>query len=111
MSEIHIGKSMPKVAKREVELFLHIQLIKPIAGVIPTPTSAIDAQLQQSEKDSLSTGQLIEKRQTIVLKESQSISDPDVEQKIKQIWSTVNTGYNADFEREYADYGKTMTTQ
>ena len=111
MSEIHIGKSTPKGANREIELFLHIPLIKPIAGVIPTPTSAIDAQLQQAEKDSLSTGQLVEKRQTIVLKESESISDPDVEEKIKRIWSTVNEEYNADFDKVYADYGKTVITQ
>ncbi len=109
MADIHIGKITEKGEVREVELLFHITVNNPVASIIPTAASSMEAKLDQAEKDALGIGTLVEKRQTISLQPNQKISDQDVQDKIKQIWSNLSGEFNSKFDKKYASYGDTIT--
>jgi hypothetical protein len=111
MSAIHIGKSTDKGnKKREIVFYMHIPLNNPVSGVIPTQTSAIDTKINQTERDALNIGNLVEKRQTIILMEIQNITDADVQAKLKNIFVKKSNEVNTSFDFEYKDYGSEITT-
>lgn len=109
MADIHIGKVTEKGQVREVELLFHITVNNPVAGIIPSATSSMEAKLDQQEIDALGIGTLVEKRQTIALQPSLNLSDQDVQEKIKQIWSNLAGEFNTRFDKEYANYGDTVS--
>ena len=106
MSDIHIGKSVEKNNnKREVTFYMHIPLSKPLSGVIPTPKSSIESQLDQTDKDALGIGEMVEKSQTIVLGEGKNITDSDITAKLKNVFSSRKKEVNDKFNFEYKDFG------
>ena len=74
MSDIHIGKiTRTESGKGRAQLFYHIPIDAPVSGIVPTPTSVIEAQLQQSEIDALAAGSRVEVSTSIVILASRKV--------------------------------------
>jgi hypothetical protein len=61
MADIHIGKiNKTESDKGKAQLFYHLPIDAPVAGIVPTPVSAIAEQIDQTEIDALASGSLVE---------------------------------------------------
>ncbi len=107
MADIHIGKiKQTEPGKGKVQLYYHIPLDAPVAGIVPTPQSAIALQLQQSEIDALAAGSLIEMPRTIVVLASQT--QAEIAASIKTDWQNAKTIFNDMYNFAYKFYGVTL---
>jgi hypothetical protein len=107
MANIHIGKiSRTEPGKGRAELFYHIPIDTPVAGIVPTPESAIAAQLQQAEIDALAAGSLVEVSRNIVLFAGQT--QAEIADEIRTDWQNIKTDYNDKYNFTYKFYGVTL---
>ena len=107
MADIHIGKiSRTESGKGSVELFYHIPIDTPVGGIVPTPESAIAAQLQQAEIDALAAGSLVEVSRTIVVIASQT--QVEIADAVKEDWHNAKAEYNNKYNFAYKLYGVTL---
>jgi len=107
MANIHIGKiSRIESGRGRAELFYHIPVDSPVAGIVPTPESEIAAQLQQAEIDALAAGTLIEVKRNIVVLASQTQSE--IADAIRADWQNARADYNDKYNFVYKFYGVTL---
>jgi len=107
MADIHIGKiKQTEPGKGKAQLYYHLPIDSPVAGIVPTPESAIAAQLQQSEIDALSAGSLIEMSRTIVVLASQT--QAQVAAAVKADWQNVKADLNDKYNFTHMFYGVTL---
>ncbi len=107
MADIHIGRiAQSEPGKGRAQLIYHITIDAPVSGIVPTPTSAIASQLQQTEIDALAAGTLVEMTRDIVVLGSQPQSEIAV--AIKADWQNVKTDYNNQYDFEHKFYGVTL---
>ena len=107
MADIHIGKiNQTASGKGKAQLFYHIPIDAPVAGIAPTPQSAIASQLQQSEIDALAAGTLIEVSRTIVVLAGQT--QAEIAAAVRADWQNAKTEYNEKYNFVYKFYGVTL---
>jgi hypothetical protein len=107
MANIHIGKiSRTESGKGKAELFYHIPIDAPVGGIVPTPESAIAAQLQQAEIDALAAGTLIEVKRNIVVLASHT--EAEIADAIRANWQNTRLDYNNQYNFTYKFYGMTL---
>jgi hypothetical protein len=107
MANIHIGKiNNTESGKGKAELFFHIPIDTPVGGIVPTPESAIAAQLQQTEIDALAAGTLIEVKRNIVVLTSQT--QAEIADAIRANWQNTKANYNDKYNFAYKFYGVTL---
>ena len=107
MADIHIGKiNKTDSGKGKAELFYHIHIDTPVAGIAPTPESAIAAQLQQAEIDALAAGSLIEVSRNIIVLASQT--QAEIADAVRADWQNVRVDYNNKYNFAYRFYGVTL---
>jgi len=107
MANIHIGIiSRVESGKGRAELFYHIPIDTPVAGIVPTPESEITAQLQQAEIDALAAGSLVEVKRNIVLLASQT--QTEIADAIRADWQNTKLAYNDKYNFAYKFYGVTL---
>jgi hypothetical protein len=107
MADIHIGKiNRTESGKGKAELFYHIPIDTPVGGIVPTPESAIAAQLQQAEIDALTTGSLVEVSRTIVVLAGQT--QAEIAGAVKADWQNTRADYNDKYNFVYKFYGVTL---
>ncbi len=107
MANIHIGKiSRTESGKGKVELFYHIPIDSPVAGIVPTPESTIAAQLQQADIDALAAGSLVEIPQSIVMLAGQTHAE--IADSIRTDWQNTKAAYNDKYNFNYKFYGMTL---
>jgi hypothetical protein len=106
MADIHIGKITKTGATHGmVEVFYHIPITSPKAGVIPTPVSALSG-LSQAEIDALANGTLVEIPISIQVLTTQT--QADVVNNLKNDWQNKKMSYNQEYAFEYKYYGQTL---
>ncbi|MFH1716955.1 MAG: hypothetical protein ABIF19_06360 [Planctomycetota bacterium] len=107
MADIHIGKiKQTEPGKGKAQLYYHIPIDAPVAGIAPTPESAVTAQLQQSEIDALAAGSLIEVSRTIVVLASQTQAEIAI--AVKADWQNAKAHYNDKYNFVHKFYGVTL---
>ena len=107
MAAIHIGKiSQVESGKGKAHLIYHIPIDVPVAGVVPTPESVVADQLEQTERDALATGAVIEITKDIIVLENQT--QAEITTAIKANWQNVKTEYNKQYNFEHKFYGVTL---
>ena len=107
MADIHIGKTnKTESGKGRARLFYHVPIEAPVSGIVPTPKSAIAAQLQQTEIDALAAGTLVEISRDIVVLASQT--QEEIATTLKADWQNVRAGYNDTYSFEHKFYGVTL---
>ena len=107
MADIHIGKiKQTEPGKGKAQLYYHIAIDTPVAGIIPTPESAIADQLQQSEIEALAAGSLIEMSRTIVVLASQT--QAQIAAAVKTDWQNAKTVFNDMYNFKHKFYGVTL---
>ena len=107
MADIHIGRiAQTESGKGRAQLFYHIPIDAPVSGIAPTPTSAIAAQLQQSEIDALADGSLVEVSRSIVVLSNQT--QTEVANAVKADWQNVKTDCNSKYDFTYKFHGVTL---
>ena len=107
MADIHIGKiNRTESGKGKAELFYHIPIDTPVSGIVPTPESAIAAQLQQTEIDAMAAGSLVEISRNIVVLASQT--QVEITDAIRADWQNTKTDYNDKYNFTYKFYGVTL---
>jgi hypothetical protein len=107
MADIHIGKiNRTKSDKGKAQLFYHIPIDAPVDGIVPTPESAISAQLQQIEIDALAAGSLMEVSRNIVVLAGET--QAEIADAIRADWQTARTEYNDKYNFIYKFYGVTL---
>jgi hypothetical protein len=106
MADIHIGKITKTGATHgTAEVFYHLPIANPKAGVIPTPVSALSG-LSQAEIDSLANGSLVETPISILVLTTQT--QDEVVNNLKADWQNKKTSYNKEYAFEYKYYGQTL---
>jgi len=104
MSDIHIGKiTQTRSDKGKAQLYYHVPITTPVAGVVPTPESAIPTLLQQPEIDALAAGTLVEIARDMEIFSNQTTND--IVLAIKEDYLNVKAEYNKRFGFEYKFYG------
>jgi len=107
MADIHMGKiHRTQSGKGRVQLYYHIPIDTPVAGIVPTPESAIAAQLQQAELDALAAGSLIEISRTIVVLAGQT--QTEIADAVKVDWQNARAEHNDKYNFTYKLYGVTL---
>jgi hypothetical protein len=107
MADIHIGKiNSTEPGRGRAELFYHIPIDAPVAEIVPTPVSAISAQLQQTEIDALAAGTLIEVSRNIVVLAGQS--QAEIADAVRADWLNARAQYNDKYNFIYKFYGVTL---
>ncbi len=107
MADIHIGRiNRTETGKGKAELFYHIPIDTPVGGIVPTPESAIAAQLQQAEIDALAAGSLVEVSRSIVVLASQT--QAQIAEAIRADWQNTKADYNNKYNFTYKFYGVTL---
>lgn len=107
MADIHTGKiNSAESGKGKAELFYHIPIDAPVAGIAPTPESAIAAQLQQAEIDALAAGALIEVSRNIVVLAGQT--QAEIADAVRADWQNARAEYNDKYNFVYKFYGVTL---
>ena len=107
MADIHIGKiNRTESGKGKAELFYHIPIDTPVGGIVPTPESAIAAQLQQAEIDALASGSLVEVSRNIVVLASHT--QAEIADAIRVNWQNTKADYNDKYNFAYKFYGVTL---
>jgi hypothetical protein len=107
MGDIHIGKiNSTESGKGKAELFYHIPIDTPVGGIVPTPESAIAAQLQQAETDALAAGSLIEVKRNIVVLAGQT--QAEIADAVRADWQNARAEYNDEYNFIYKFYGVTL---
>lgn len=107
MADIHIQRIIPtETGKGRAQLVYHIPIAAPVAGVVPTPTSSVESQLQQSEKAALAAGTVVEVVKTIVVLDSQLQSEIVAATRVS--WNDVAVDYNRNYDFAYKFYGVTL---
>ena len=108
MADIHIGSiTQSDPGKGRAQLIYHIPIDTPVAGIVPTPTSAIPGQLQQSEIDALAAGTLVEIAKDIVVLGTQTKSEIAV--AIRADWHNVKADCNNQYDFEHKFHGVTLS--
>ncbi|MHC4424639.1 MAG: hypothetical protein ACYSYV_00935 [Planctomycetota bacterium] len=107
MADIHIGKiNKTESGKGKAQLFYHIPIDTPVSGIVPTPESAIAAQLQPAEIDALAAGSLVEVSRNIVVLGSQM--QAEIANAVRADWQNVKADHNDRYNFEYKFYGVTL---
>jgi hypothetical protein len=107
MADIHIGKiNRTESGKGKAQLFYHIPIDTPVGGIVPTPESALAAQLQQSEIDGLAAGSLVEVSRNIVVLASQT--QTEIADAVRADWQNAKADYNDKYNFEYKFHGVTL---
>lgn len=107
MADIHIGKiHSTQSDKGKAQLFYHIPIDTPVSGIVPTPESAIAAQLEQAELDALAAGSLIEISRTIVVRANETQNE--ITAAVRADWQNIRTDYNDKYNFTYKFYGVTL---
>jgi hypothetical protein len=107
MADIHIGKiSKTAPGKGKAQLFYHIPIDTPVSGIVPTPESAIAAQLQQAETDALATGSLVEVSRNIVVLASQT--QAEIADAVRADWQNAKADYNDKYNFAHKFHGVTL---
>jgi hypothetical protein len=107
MADIHIGKiNRTESGKGKAELFYHIPIDTPVGGIVPTPESAIAAQLQQTEIDTMAAGSIVEITRNIVVLANQT--QVEITDAIQADWQNTKTDYNNKYNFTYKFYGVTL---
>ncbi|TSA56401.1 MAG: hypothetical protein D4R45_00855 [Planctomycetaceae bacterium] len=107
MADIHIGRiNRTESGKGKAELFYHIPIDTPVGGIVPTPESAIAAQLQQAEIDALAAGSLVEVSRSIVVLAGQT--QAQIADAIRADWQNTKVDYNNKYNFTYKFYGVTL---
>ena len=107
MADIHIEKvQKTQSGKGKAQLYYHIPIDTPVSGIVPTPESAIAAQLQQAELDALAAGSLIEISRTIVVLANQT--QAEITNAVRANWQNTKSEYNNEYNFTYKFYGVTL---
>jgi hypothetical protein len=107
MADIHIGKiDQTEPGKGKAQLFYHIPIDAPVAGIVPTPQSAIAGTLQQAEIDALAAGSVVELSRTIVVGAGQT--QAEIAAAVKADWQNVRVEYNDRYGFTHKFYGVTL---
>ena len=107
MADIHIGRIVRTASgKGKAQLFYHIPIDAPVSGIVPTPTSAIAAQLQQSEIDALTAGSLVEVSKNIVVLADQT--QAEIADAVRTDWHNAKADYNDKYNFAYKFHGVTL---
>jgi len=108
MADIHIGRmNRTGENERSVELHYHIPLDAPVSGIIPTPESVIEWQLEEPEVTALADGSLVEVTKRVAVPDG--LSQSEIMDKIKADWSDTKVGYNKRYDFKYRFYGTTLS--
>jgi len=104
MADIHIGKiNETTLGRGQAELYYHIPISSPKAGIIPTPVSAISSQLDSVEIAALAAGTVVEDAKTIIVGQNQT--QQEIIAAIKNDWQNIKTEYNRKYDFEYKFFG------
>ena len=107
MADIHIGKIVRTASgKGRAQLFYHIPIDAPVSGIVPTPTSSIEALLQQSEIDALAAGSLVEVSRSIVVDTDQT--QAEIADAVRTDWHNVRADCNDKYDFAYKFHGVTL---
>jgi hypothetical protein len=107
MADIHIGKiNKTESDKGKAQLFYHLPIDAPVAGIVPTPVSAIAEQIDQTEIDALASGSLVEVSRTIVVLARQT--QAEITDAIRADWQIAKADYNEKYNFTYKFYGITL---
>lgn len=75
MAHVHIRAiRQTETGRGKASLIYHIPIENPVAGVVPTPVSAIDSELSDTERAALAGGSLVEAAKTMAVLHVQSKS-------------------------------------
>jgi len=104
MSDIHIGKiTQTRSDKGKAQLYYHVPITTPVAGVVPTPESAIPTLLQQPEIDALAAGTLVEIARDMEIFSNQTTND--IVAAIRADYLNTKSEYNSRYDFEHKFYG------
>ena len=107
MADIHIGKiDQTEPGKGKAQLFYHIPIDAPVAGIVPTLQSAIAGSLQQTEIDALAAGSVVEVSRTIVVLAGQT--QAEIAAAVKADWQNARVEYNSRYGFTHKFYGVTL---
>ena len=87
-------------------MILHITIDSPVVGIVPTPISSIESELEADEISALATGTVVELSRNIIALETQATVD--IVNAIKASWQSVKSTYNASYNFKYKHYGQTI---
>ena len=107
MAHVHI-REVARLAddRGTVSLIYHIPIDNPVANIIPTPLSNIDNELDQTEKDALAAGSVVELTQDIVALKTQSQNA--IVTAVKANWQAEKAAYNEQYDFKYKYFGATI---
>jgi len=107
MADIHIGKiTRTESGKGKAQLFYHIPIDAPVNGIVPTPTSAIAAQLQPDETDALAAGSIMEVSRSIVILDSQT--QAEIADAVRDDWQNTKVDFCNKYDFTYKLHGVTL---
>jgi hypothetical protein len=104
MAHVHIRSiRQTEIGRGKVRLIYHIPIESPVAGVAPTPVSAIDAELGDAERVALAEGSLVELMKTMVVLHAQSKGE--IVDAIKVDWRNAKADFNQRYTFEHKYHG------
>ncbi|UCG56836.1 MAG: hypothetical protein JSU70_18460 [Phycisphaerales bacterium] len=104
MAHVHIRAiKQTKIGWGNVSLVYHIPIDSPVAGVVPTPVSTIDAELGDTERVALADRSLVEATQRTAVLQAQSKSE--IVEAINADWRNVKADFNQQYRFEHKYHG------
>jgi hypothetical protein len=87
-------------------LIFHIPIDNPVVGIVPTPTSLIESELEAGEISAPAAGTVVELSRNIIALETQATVD--IVTAIKASWQSVKSTYKASYNVKHKHYGQTI---
>ncbi len=107
MAHVHVREIGAVTNGRgKVNLIFHIPIDSPVVGIVPTPISSIESELEAGEISALAAGTVVELSRNIIALETQATVD--IVNAIKASWQSVKSTYNASYNFKYKHYGQTI---
>jgi hypothetical protein len=107
MAHVHVREiGVVTNGRGKVNLIFHIPIDSPVVGIVPTPTSSIESELESGEISALAAGTVVELSRDIIALETQATVD--IVNAIKASWQSVKSTYNASYNFKYKHYGQTI---
>ena len=104
MAHVHIRAiRQTETGRGKACLIYHVPIDNPVAGVVPTPESAIDSELSDAERAALADGSLLEVTKTMAVLHAQSKSE--IVEAIKADWRNMKADFNQQYTFEHKYHG------
>ena len=107
MAHVHVREiGVVANGRGKANLIFHIPIDSPVVGIVPTPISSIESELEAGEISALAAGTVVELSRNIIALETQATVD--IVTAIKASWQSVKSTYNANYNFKYKHYGQTI---